>query len=309
MLAKQPIVKIQQLSKSFGQSKALKEVTFEIYPGEVVGFIGPNGAGKSTTIRIMLGLLKKTAGEIQLFGLDPFKDSLSIHQRISYVPGDLALWENLSGGETIDLLMQLHGKANQVKKQQLIERFQLDVTKKIKNYSKGNRQKVGLIAALAVESDLYILDEPTSGLDPLMEVIFQEEVAQLKQAGKAILLSSHILSEVERLADRVVIIQSGTVVESGTLASLRHLSQSTVHVQTKESLAGLKEWSFIQQLTMHNNHQATFAIASERLNELLAKLSEFQLIHFEVLPATLEEVFMQHYQEPLKNQADKQVVK
>lgn len=309
MLAKQPIVKIQQLSKSFGQSKALKEVTFEIYPGEVVGFIGPNGAGKSTTIRIMLGLLKKTAGEIQLFGLDPFKDSLSIHQRISYVPGDLALWENLSGGETIDLLMELHGKANQVKKQQLIERFQLDVTKKIKNYSKGNRQKVGLIAALAVESDLYILDEPTSGLDPLMEVIFQEEVAQLKQAGKAILLSSHILSEVERLADRVVIIQSGTVVESGTLASLRHLSQSTVHVQTKESLAGLKEWPFIQQLTMHNNHQATFAIASERLNELLAKLSEFQLIHFEVLPATLEEVFMQHYQEPLKNQADKQVVK
>lgn len=309
MLAKQPIVKIQQLSKSFGQSKALKEVTFEIYPGEVVGFIGPNGAGKSTTIRIMLGLLKKTAGEIQLFGLDPFKDSLSIHQRISYVPGDLALWENLSGGETIDLLMQLHGKANQVKKQQLIERFQLDVTKKIKNYSKGNRQKVGLIAALAVESDLYILDEPTSGLDPLMEVIFQEEVAQLKQLGKAILLSSHILSEVERLADRVVIIQSGTIVESGTLASLKHLSQSTVHVQTKESLAGLKEWPFIQQLTMHNNHQATFAIASERLNELLAKLSEFQLIHFEVLPATLEEVFMQHYQEPLKNQADKQVVK
>lgn len=309
MLAKQPIVKIQQLSKSFGQSKALKEVTFEIYPGEVVGFIGPNGAGKSTTIRIMLGLLKKTAGEIQLFGLDPFKESLSIHQRISYVPGDLALWENLSGGETIDLLMQLHGKANQVKKQQLIERFQLDVTKKIKNYSKGNRQKVGLIAALAVESDLYILDEPTSGLDPLMEVIFQEEVAQLKQAGKAILLSSHILSEVERLADRVVIIQSGTVVESGTLASLRHLSQSTVHVQTKESLAGLKEWPFIQQLTMHNNHQATFAIASERLNELLAKLSEFQLIHFEVLPATLEEVFMQHYQEPLKTPADKQVVK
>lgn len=309
MLAKQPIVKIQQLSKSFGQSKALKEVTFEIYPGEVVGFIGPNGAGKSTTIRIMLGLLKKTAGEIQLFGLDPFKESLSIHQRISYVPGDLALWENLSGGETIDLLMQLHGKANQVKKQQLIERFQLDVTKKIKNYSKGNRQKVGLIAALAVESDLYILDEPTSSLDPLMEVIFQEEVAQLKQAGKAILLSSHILSEVERLADRVVIIQSGTVVESGTLASLRHLSQSTVHVQTKELLAVLKEWPFIQQLTMHNNHQATFAIASERLNELLAKLSEFQLIHFEVLPATLEEVFMQHYQEPLKNQADKQVVK
>lgn len=309
MLAKQPIVKIQQLSKSFGRSKALKEVTFEIYPGEVVGFIGPNGAGKSTTIRIMLGLLKKTAGEIQLFGLDPFKDSLSIHQRISYVPGDLALWENLSGGETIDLLMQLHGKANQVKKQQLIERFQLDVTKKIKNYSKGNRQKVGLIAALAVESDLYILDEPTSGLDPLMEVIFQEEVAQLKQLGKAILLSSHILSEVERLADRVVIIQSGTIVESGTLASLRHLSQSTVHVQTKESLAGLKEWPFIQQLTMHNNHQATFAIASERLNELLAKLSEFQLIHFEVLPATLEEVFMQHYQEPLKNQADKQIVK
>lgn len=309
MLAKQPIVRIQQLSKNFGQSKALKDVTFDIYPGEILGFIGPNGAGKSTTIRIMLGLLKKTAGEIQLFGLDPFKDSLSIHQRLSYVPGDLALWENLSGGETIDLLIQLHGKANQAKKQHLIERFQLDVTKKIKNYSKGNRQKVGLIAALAVESDLYILDEPTSGLDPLMEVIFQEEVAQLKKEGKAILLSSHILSEVERLADRVVIIQSGTVVESGTLASLRHLSQSTVHVQTKESLAGLKKWPFIQQLTMHNSHQATFAIASERLNELLAKLSEFQLIHFEVLPATLEEVFMQHYQEPLKNPADKQVVK
>lgn len=304
----QPIVTIEQLSKNFGKVQALKDVNFDIYPGEVLGFIGPNGAGKSTTIRIMLGLLKKSGGKIQLFDLDPFKDSLAIHEKIAYLPGDLALWDNLTGGEVIDLLMKLHKGVNQTKKQQLIERFQLDLTKKIKNYSKGNRQKVGLIAALAVEAKLYILDEPTSGLDPLMEKVFQEEVARLKQEGKAVLLSSHILSEVERLADRVVIIQEGQVVESGTLASLRHLSQSTVHLQTKESLLPLKEWTFIDHLVLHSETQATFTITSEQFSRLTQALTAFQLVHFEVLPATLEEVFMQHYQTAsLIDKSDKKV--
>lgn len=229
----EPIVKIAQLSKNFGKTAALKEVSFEVYPGEVVGFIGPNGAGKSTTIRIMLGLLKKSGGTVTLFGKDAWQDSLAIHESIAYVPGDLALWENLTGGQTIDLLMKLHGKGNPAKKEELVQKFQLDLSKRVKSYSKGNRQKVGLIAALAVDCELYILDEPTSGLDPLMESVFQDEVARLKAEQKAVLLSSHILSEVERLADRVVIIQEGRVVESGTLEQLRHLTRSTVHLALK----------------------------------------------------------------------------
>ncbi len=292
----EPIVKIAQLSKNFGKTAALKEVSFEVYPGEVVGFIGPNGAGKSTTIRIMLGLLKRTSGTVTLFGKDAWQDSLAIHESIAYVPGDLALWENLTGGQTIDLLMKLHGKGNQAKKEELVRKFQLDLSKKVKSYSKGNRQKVGLIAALAVDCELYILDEPTSGLDPLMESVFQDEVARLKAEQKAVLLSSHILSEVERLADRVVIIQEGRVVESGTLEQLRHLTRSTVHLTLKENIATLANLDFIHDWTQTGQNQATFSIDHQALDDLLKELSRYQVQKLEILPPTLEELFMRHYQ-------------
>ena len=291
-----PIVKIAQLSKNFGKTAALKEVSFEVYPGEVVGFIGPNGAGKSTTIRIMLGLLKRTGGTVTIFGKDAWQDSLAIHESIAYVPGDLALWENLTGGQTIDLLMKLHGKGNQAKKEELVQKFQLDLSKKVKSYSKGNRQKVGLIAALAVDCELYILDEPTSGLDPLMESVFQDEVARLKAEQKAVLLSSHILSEVERLSDRVVIIQEGRVVESGTLEQLRHLTRSTVHLALKENIATLANLSFIHDWMQTAHNQATFSIDHQALDDLLKELSRYQVQKLEILPPTLEELFMRHYQ-------------
>lgn len=292
----EPIVKIAQLSKNFGKTAALKEVSFEVYPGEVVGFIGPNGAGKSTTIRIMLGLLKKSGGTVTLFGKDAWQDSLAIHESIAYVPGDLALWENLTGGQTIDLLMKLHGKGNPAKKEELVQKFQLDLSKKVKSYSKGNRQKVGLIAALAVDCELYILDEPTSGLDPLMESVFQDEVARLKAEQKAVLLSSHILSEVERLADRVVIIQEGRVVESGTLEQLRHLTRSTVHLDLKENIAVLENLNFIHDWTQTGQNQAIFSIDHQALDELLKELNHYQVQKLEILPPTLEELFMRHYQ-------------
>ena len=275
-----PIVKIENLAKRFGKIYALKDVSFEIYPGEVVGFIGPNGAGKSTTIRIMLGLLKKSRGIVSLFDKDAWRDSLDIHRSVAYVPGDLTLWENLTGGQTIDLLMKLHGNGDETKKQELVKKFNLDLSKKVKSYSKGNRQKVGLIAALAVDCDLYILDEPTSGLDPLMESIFQDEIARLKKQQKAVLLSSHILSEVERLADRVVIIQEGSVVESGTLEELRHLTR----------LHFIHNWSQIDQ------NQATFSIDHLSMDNLLQVLTEYQIQKLEILPPTLEELFMRHYQ-------------
>ena len=291
-----PIVKIENLAKRFGKIYALKDVSFEIYPGEVVGFIGPNGAGKSTTIRIMLGLLKKSRGIVSLFDKDAWRDSLDIHKSVAYVPGDLTLWENLTGGQTIDLLMKLHGNGDETKKQELVKRFNLDLSKKVKSYSKGNGQKVGLIAALAVDCDLYILDEPTSGLDPLMESIFQDEIARLKKQQKAVLLSSHILSEVERLADRVVIIQEGSVVESGTLEELRHLTRSTIHLKVTNEVTSLSSLHFIHDWSQIDQNQATFSIDHQSMDNLLQVLTGYQIQKLEILPPTLEELFMRHYQ-------------
>lgn len=291
-----PIVKIENLAKRFGKIYALKDVSFEIYPGEVVGFIGPNGAGKSTTIRIMLGLLKKSRGIVSLFDKDAWRDSLDIHRSVAYVPGDLTLWENLTGGQTIDLLMKLHGNGDETKKQELVKKFNLDLSKKVKSYSKGNRQKVRLIAALAVDCDLYILDEPTSGLDPLMESIFQDEIARLKKQQKAVLLSSHILSEVERLADRVVIIQEGSVVESGTLEELRHLTRSTIHLKVTNEVTPLSSLHFIHDWSQIDQNQATFSIDHLSMDNLLQVLTEYQIQKLEILPPTLEELFMRHYQ-------------
>jgi|SRR5690625_885826 len=289
------IVKVQGLQKRFGKFQALRDVSFTIKSGEVVGFIGPNGAGKSTTIRTLLGIIKRDSGIAEIFGKDVWKDSLEIHKRISYVPGDVALWGNLTGGEIIDLFIKLHGSGNKEKRDYLIKRFELDPKKKAKGYSKGNRQKVGLIAALAVDSDLYIFDEPTSGLDPLMEQVFQEEVEKIKKAGKAILLSSHILSEVERLADKVVIIRQGEIVETGTLDELRHLTRSTVTLVTQGDVANIASLEGVHDF-VQTDDQSTFSVDNQHLNKVLLEASKLGVTKFESVPPTLEDLFMRHYE-------------
>ncbi|HLQ96580.1 MAG TPA: ABC transporter ATP-binding protein [Pseudogracilibacillus sp.] len=289
------IIEVQGLQKKFGNFVALKDVSFTVNPGEVLGFIGPNGAGKSTTIRVLLGIIKRSAGKAEIFGKDVWRESTAIHKHISYVPGDVALWGNLTGGEIIDLFMKLHGGGNQQKRDHLIERFELDPKKKAKSYSKGNRQKVGLIAALSVESDLYILDEPTSGLDPLMESIFQEEIEQIKQTEKAVLLSSHILSEVERLADKVAIIRQGEIVESGTLDELRHLTRSTVTMIAEQDVAQMAHIQGVFDFEQTEN-QATFSADPQYLNAILHEASKLDVKKFESVPPTLEDLFMRHYE-------------
>ncbi|NBG88823.1 ABC transporter ATP-binding protein [Isachenkonia alkalipeptolytica] len=289
------IARVEGLKKAFGRIQALQDVSFMVKAGEVVGFIGPNGAGKSTTVRILLGIIKADAGEVKIFGKDAWKDSFEIHKRISYVPGEVALWGGLTGGEIIDLFIKLHGGGDQEKRDYLIERFELDPKKKAKSYSKGNRQKVGLIAALSVDSDFYIFDEPTSGLDPLMEAIFQEEVEKIKKAGKSILLSSHILSEVERLADKVVIIRQGEIVESGTLDELRHLTRSTITVGTKGDVAAMASLDGVHDFVQKEG-QATFSADPEFLDGILAEASKLGVKKFEAVPPTLEDLFMRHYE-------------
>lgn len=288
------IVKIKGLQKSFGKFKALHDVSFTVNKGEVVGFIGPNGAGKSTTIRVLLGILKRDAGEVTIFNRDVWKHSFEIHKKISYVPGEVALWGSLTGGEIIDLFMKLHGGGDKEKRDYLINRFELDPKKKAKAYSKGNRQKVGLISALSVDSDLYILDEPTSGLDPLMEAVFQEEVEKIKNEGKAVLLSSHILSEVERLADKVVIISKGRIVEEGTLDELRHLTNSRVTLVAQGDISPLAGVNGVHDLSI-NGKSATFLADTAHLNQILSAVAGIGVVKFEVVPPTLEDLFMRHY--------------
>ena len=289
------LVEGKGLQKNFGQFQALKDVSFEVNAGEVLGYIGPNGAGKSTTIRILLGIIRATQGKVQIFGKDVWQDSIEIHKKIAYVPGDVYLWPNLSGGETIDLFLKLHGAINQEKRDQLIKKFDLNPKKKVRSYSKGNRQKIALIAALATEAELYIFDEPTSGLDPLMEAVFQEEVKALKAAGKAIILSSHILSEVEKLADRVAVIRKGEIVETGTLDDLRHLTRYQYKVETEQETVGLKELSSVHDLQIKEN-EATFQADSDEIDEILKTLLLYGVKKLEATPPTLEDLFMRHYQ-------------
>ncbi|SEN88055.1 ABC-2 type transport system ATP-binding protein [Amphibacillus marinus] len=289
------VVELSGVQKSFGKVRALKDVSFTVNAGEVVGFIGPNGAGKSTTIRTLLGIIKRDSGNATIFNMDVWKQSLDIHKRISYVPGDVSLWGNLTGGEIIDLFIKLHGNGNKAKRDNLIKRFELDPRKKAKSYSKGNRQKVGLIAALSVESDLYIFDEPTSGLDPLMEAVFQEEVARIKQAGKAILLSSHILSEVERLADKVVIIRNGEIVEIGTLDALRHLTRTTITIETEGDVAVMADLDGVHDFNQ-TDHHAIFSVDNAFINSILLVATKLGVRRFEAVPPTLEDLFMRHYE-------------
>lgn len=289
------ILKTTGLTKKFGDFAALDGVDIEVGKGEVYGFIGPNGAGKSTTIRVLLGILKATEGQATIFGKDVWKDAVDIHKRVAYVPGDVNLWPNLTGGEVIDLFIKLRGGNNKSRREELIRRFDLDPSKKCRTYSKGNRQKVALVAALSSDADLYILDEPTSGLDPLMERVFQECVREAKAEGKSILLSSHILSEVEQLCDKVAIIRQGKIIEKGTLKELRHLTGTMLLVETKEPMPNLAEVKGVQGIEQKDG-ALSFQVDQEELDHVVSYVSGFGIIRMESAPPTLEELFMRHYE-------------
>jgi len=289
-------LEMNNVKKRFGSVLALKDVNLQVNEGEVFAYIGPNGAGKSTTIRVLLGILQATEGSAKVFGKDAWRDSVEIHKRIAYVPGDVNLWPNLTGGEVIDLFVGLRGSHDKARRQRLIKDFNLDPTKKCRTYSKGNRQKVALIAAFASEVDLYILDEPTSGLDPLMEQVFQECVLEQKQKGKGVFLSSHILSEVERLCDRVAIIREGEVVETGTLAELRHLTRYNMKVQSEKTIEGLERMEGIFDI-VRNEGGLAFHVERAKMGEVINHISSFGIISLESAPPTLEDLFMKHYKE------------
>jgi ABC-2 type transport system ATP-binding protein len=298
------IIRTAGLVKRYGRTRALDGLDFSVQEGEVHGLLGPNGAGKSTTIRILLGLAKATSGTAEVFGRNPWQDAVALHRRIAYVPGDVSVWPNLTGGETIDLLCRLRGASPgddlyRAAKARLMEAFQFDPRKKGRAYSKGNRQKVALIAALAVPAELYILDEPTSGLDPLMELIFQREIARIREAGATVLLSSHILSEAEQLCDRVSIIRAGQVVESGTLAELRHLTRLEVSFAADSVDAEqLKSLPVAHDVTVGGG-RVQFTVGSDEVAETLPALARLRVEALRVNPPSLEELFLRHYGDDL----------
>src|SRR5690625_3974713 len=287
-------ISISNLTKNYGSVRALDSLSLDVVPGEVHGLLGPNGAGKSTTIRILLGILKHDAGSVKLLGGDPWRDAVQLHRRLAYVRGDVELWPSLTGGETIDLFSRLRGGVDSRKRDELIERFDLDPRKKGRTYSKGNRQKVALISALASNVELLLLDEPTAGLDPLMEAVFQECIREAKTAGRTVLLSSHILAQVEVLADRISIIRKGKIVESGTLNELRHLSRTAVTVQTGEPIPGLVNHAGVHNLSEQAG-QMHFDADTEHLPEIMRVLSAHDVHALTATPPTLEQLLLRHY--------------
>ncbi|GAA1975288.1 ABC transporter ATP-binding protein [Microbacterium pumilum] len=294
------VIHTQGLVKRYGKVRALDGLDLDVEAGQIHGFLGPNGAGKSTTIRVLLGLARATSGEATVFGSDPWRNAVDLHRRIASVPGDVSLWPNLSGGEAIDLLARLRGAsrrdaAYRTGKERLMEAFQFDPRKKGRAYSKGNRQKVALIAALSVPAELYILDEPTSGLDPLMEVVFREEIDRIRAAGSTVLLSSHILSEVEQLCDRVSIIRSGRIVESGTLAELRHLTRTEVSFDATTSPQGIPG---AHDVTLTEG-RARFTVDSDAIVGVLPVLAQRDVQGLRIEPPSLEELFLRHYGDDL----------
>lgn len=288
------VIDIRGLVKRFGSFWALDGLDLAVAPGEVHGFLGPNGAGKSTTIRVLLGLLRADGGEVRLFGGDPWTQTAELHRRLAYVPGDVNLWPNLTGGEVIDLLGGLRGGLDQARRAELVDTFELDPTKRGRAYSKGNRQKVALVAALASDVDLLVLDEPTSGLDPLMEEVFQRQVDAFRDRGHAVLLSSHILAEVEQLCDRVSIIRAGRVVEAGTLADLRHLTRTSVSAELERPPAGLDELEGVHDLVVEGT-RVRFQVDTARLDPALRALVGAGVRTLTSQPPTLEELFLRHY--------------
>jgi len=286
------------LVKRYGKTVALDGLDLTVSEGEIHGFLGPNGSGKSTTIRILLGLLRADAGEVTLLGGDPWRDAVTLHRRLAYVPGDVNLWPNLSGGEAIDLLSSLRGGIERKRRDEMIERFQLDPSKRCSSYSKGNRQKVAIVAAFASDVDLYLLDEPTSGLDPLMEAVFQDVVKEQVGQGRTALLSSHILAEAETLCDRVSIIRKGVIVQTGTLDEMRHLTRTSIHVHTARPVSGMEGRAGIHDLVI-DEEGATFEVDAEHLGDVLAELTAFGVQALTSSPPTLEDLFLRHYGDEL----------
>jgi ABC-2 type transport system ATP-binding protein len=292
-------IAVSDLVKTFGPTRALDGLDLSVETGEVHGFLGPNGSGKSTTIRVLLGLLRADSGTVRLLGGDPWVEGVALHRRLAYVPGDVSLWPNLSGGEAIDLLGRLRGGLDRRRRDDLLERFDLDPTMKARAYSKGNRQKVALVAALASDAELLILDEPTSGLDPLMEAVFQDCVRELKEAGRTVLLSSHILAEVEALCHRVSIIRAGRTVETGTLDELRHLTRTSIVVETAEPLRALESLEGVHDLQLDGN-EARFDVDTAKLDATVRRLAPLGVRSLTSRPPTLEELFLRHYGDELE---------
>jgi ABC-2 type transport system ATP-binding protein len=286
-------VEIRGLTKRFGDVQALDGLDLTVGHGQVAGFLGPNGAGKSTTLRILLGLLKADGGSAHLLGGDPWTDAVALHRRLAYVPGDVTLWPNLSGGEVIDLLLRLRGRSDGGRKAELLERFELDPTKKARTYSKGNRQKVALVAAFASDVELLLLDEPTSGLDPLMEEVFREVVHE--ESERTVLLSSHILAEVEALCDRVTIIREGRTVETGSLAELRHLTRTSIEADLSGEANGLANLPGVHDFQARHGH-VKFDVDTPALEEALRALTAAGVRSLVSQPPTLEELFLRHYE-------------
>ncbi|HTU15934.1 MAG TPA: ABC transporter ATP-binding protein [Solirubrobacterales bacterium] len=290
-------IEVSDLVKTFGPTRALDGLNLEVSTGEVHGFLGPNGSGKSTTIRVLLGLIRADSGRASLLGRDPWKEAVPLHRRIAYVPGDVNLWPNLSGGEAMDLLSALSGGIRPERRDELCERFELDPTKKGNAYSKGNRQKVALVAALASDAELLIFDEPTSGLDPLKESIFQNCVNEIRGDGRTVLLSSHILAEVESLCDRVTIIREGRTVETGTLSEMRHLTRTSIDVVTERPVTGIGDLPGVHGLRVEGE-RVRFDVDTARLDGAISRLSEFGIASLICRPPTLEDLFLRHYGTP-----------
>jgi polyether ionophore transport system ATP-binding protein len=289
-----PVIAVSGLVKTFGSSRALDGLDLEVAPGEVHGFLGPNGAGKSTTIRVLLGLLRADAGHVRLLGGDPWHDAVALHRRLAYVPGDVTLWPGLTGGEAIDLLGRLQGGLDPARRAELLERFDLDPRKRARTYSKGNRQKVALVAALASDAELFVLDEPTSGLDPLMEAAFQDEVRALRDQGRTVLLSSHVLAEAEHLCDRLTIVRRGRTVQSGTLAQMRHLTRTSVTVETARPVPGLADLPGVHDLRSEDG-RLHMDVDTDALDDVVRQLAGSGVRSLVSAPPTLEELFLRHY--------------
>jgi ABC-2 type transport system ATP-binding protein len=288
-------VEISALRKSFGRTKALDGLDLTVAPGDVAGFLGPNGAGKSTTIRVLLGLLRADGGTARLLGGDPWRDAVSLHRRIAYVPGDVTLWPNLTGMQAIDFLAALRGDGvDERRRDELIDRFELDPHKKARTYSKGNRQKVAIVAAFSTRSELFILDEPTSGLDPLMEQAFQQCVREVAGQGAAVLLSSHILAEVEKLCDTVTIVRAGRTVRSGTLAQMRHLMRTTVTTRTRGDGRSLRHLPYVHDLRADDGLWR-FSVDRDDLDRAMSELATQGIDELTVAPASLEDMFLREY--------------
>ena len=297
------MISVSGLVKTFGATRALDGLDLAVEQGEVHGFLGPNGSGKTTTIRIVLGLLRADEGEVLLLDGDPWSDAVALHRRLAYVPGEVTLWPRLTGGEVIDLLGRLRGDLDRAKRDQLLERFELDPTKKARTYSKGNRQKVGLVAALASRAELLILDEPTSGLDPLMEAVFQDCIQEVRAEGRTVLLSSHILAEVEALCDRVSIIRAGRTRQSGTLQELRGMTRTSIEAELTHPADGLGGLRGLHGLEVDGT-RVRFDVDTAHLEDAVRRLGELGVRSLVSQPPTLEELFLRHYGDELAHETE-----